>query len=187
LQPEDAGARRELGAVMARGGRPELALVAYRDAVRLEPASEDAHLGAAAALVDLERYAEAAQELRSSLELLPASGHLNFALARLLAASPDPSVRDGEQALELASAVFEARRSPSDAEVVAMALAELGRCEQAAEWHSQALEARRQQGEDPRRLAELEQIGARYQAGPPCRPPIQGNGSTATDTPGEGQ
>jgi hypothetical protein len=43
-------------------------------------------------------------------------------------------VRDGERALELARAAFEADRSLASAEAVAMAFAELGRFAEAAEW-----------------------------------------------------
>jgi hypothetical protein len=51
-----------------------------------------------------------------------------------------------------------------------MALAELGRCDEAATWQQRVVDAHRQAGE-AERLPPLEATLARYQGGAPCRAP----------------
>ena len=55
------------------------------------------------------------------------------------------------------------------AETVAMALAELGRCEEASEWQQGAIKGAREAGlmDDVKKLS---QILLKYQKGKPCRP-----------------
>jgi len=170
LEPEDAIALRELAAVLARGGRHDKALLAYREAVGLAPADEEARLGEARALVAMERYGEAVATLRGALDLMADSGQLTHALARLLAGSPDGAVRNGEEALNLAQVAFEARPSVGHARTVAMALAELGRCEQAAQWQRKALEA--SQGAAAATMDELRETLKIYESEKSCRFPV---------------
>lgn len=169
-QPEDAEAHLQLARALAATGRPLEALPHFRRAVNLDPASEDARLGEVQALSDSGALTTAWQRLEQAHADLPTSGRIAHALARLLAASPDLELRDGARAVELALRVFEARQTVLHAETVALAMAEAGRCEEAATWQSRALEAaRRLERPD---LAEALAPGlARYQAGAPCRPP----------------
>nr|VFJ54929.1 MAG: Tetratricopeptide repeat-containing protein [Candidatus Kentron sp. DK] len=62
-------------------------------------------------------------------------------LARILAASPDANARDGERALALALALFDRENSIENAELVAMAYAELGQFEQAVAYQQSAIDA----------------------------------------------
>ncbi len=55
-------------------------------------------------------------------------------LAYLLAASPDYDLRNGARALELAQLVYKATGLVNHGIVVALALAELGRCDEASSW-----------------------------------------------------
>jgi tetratricopeptide (TPR) repeat protein len=167
-RPDDAEARRLLAKVLRDGGQLPAALVQYRRAVELAPGDETARLGEAETLVRLGRYANARLRLDEALGQMPGSGLLAHAQARLLAASPDKSVRDGERALELALAVWQARPAAFHAETVALALAELGRCDEAATWQRTA--AGRARSESPARLAEINGALAMYEKGPPCRP-----------------
>lgn len=166
-RPEDAEARRTLAKLLRDGGRADEALAEYAKAMELEPGDENARLGHAETFVRLGRYKEARQSLEESLRVLPASGRLSHGLARLLAACPDPSVRDGARALDLAKTVWNALPASGHAETVALALAELGRCEEAAEWQREAIAAARKEGADPGRLAQA-LVG--YEKGAPCRP-----------------
>ena len=166
-RPEDAEARVTLARFLRDGGRAEEALAEYAKAVELAPGDETARLGQAETLVRLGKYKEARKSLEESLALLPASGRLSHGLARLLAACPDPSVRDGARALDLAKTVWSALPASGHAETVALALAELGRCEEAAEWQREAIAAARKEGVDPGRLAQA-LVG--YEKGAPCRP-----------------
>jgi cytochrome c-type biogenesis protein CcmH/NrfG len=92
------------------------------------------------------------------------------ALARLLAASPDPQVRDGQRALDLVQALAEEHKTTSVAETMAMALAEVGRFAEAAEWQRLAMSVAVDAGHADaaqRMAANL----ALYQRHEPCRSP----------------
>jgi tetratricopeptide (TPR) repeat protein len=167
-RPDDAEARRLLAKVLRDGGQLPAALVQYRRAVELAPGDEAARLGEAETLVRLGRYAEARLRLDEALGQMPGSGLLAHAQARLLAACPDKTVRDGERAMKLALAVWQARPAAFHAETVALALAELGRCAEAATWQRTA--ADRARSESPARLGEINRALAAYEKGPPCRP-----------------
>jgi protein O-GlcNAc transferase len=146
-RPEDAEARRLLAQALRDGGHLPEALEQYGQAVALAPGDETARLGAAETLVRLGRHAEARRRLEDDLKQMPTSGLLSHALARLLAACPDRSVRDGSRALALAQAVWQAQPTADHARTVALALAELGRCREAADWRRTALGPARQPGE----------------------------------------
>lgn len=137
-RPDDAEARRLLAQSLRESGHLPAALEQYGKAIALAPADETARLGEAETLVRLNRYAEARRHLEDDLKQMPTSGLLSHALARLLAACPDRSIRDGARALELAQAVWQAQPSAAHARTVALALAELGRCEEAAQWRRTA-------------------------------------------------
>lgn len=168
-RPQDAEARRLLARALRDAGRSQEALEQYAKALELAPGDETARLGEAETLVRLQRYAEARRKLEEGLKAIPGSGLLSHALARLLAACPDRSVRDGARALELALAVWNARPALPHGETVAMAYAELDRCGDAAEWQRKLIEEARRQGMDAR-AGDLARVLATYEKGSPCRP-----------------
>lgn len=167
--PQDAEARRLRAQLLRDSGRLAEALPEYARAIELAPADETARLGEAETLVRLERYAEARRKLEDGLGQMPASGLLSHALARLLAACPDLSLRDGARARDLALAVWNASPGFAHAETVALALAELGRCADAAVWQRTALEQARREGFEAR-VPELTRVLSVYEKGSPCRP-----------------
>ena len=135
----------------------------FRRVTEVTPERSAAWLGEATALVLLDREAEAVARLEAGLEALPQDGGLAFTLARLSLTAKDPAARDGERALELASALFRSRATPDHAELLAQALATVGRREEAIELYRQ-LVAQMPPGADPalgaRWRAELERLGA---------------------------
>jgi tetratricopeptide (TPR) repeat protein len=144
----------------------------FRRAAELDPANVDTVTGGAAALVRLRQFERAKSVLEAGNQRIPDSGAIAFALARLLAACPESEIRDGERALELALAVYEARPNPRHAQLVAQALAELDRCEEAAEWQQGVVDAAMEDGAAeafPALRADLEQ----YRGGQPCRAPTE--------------
>jgi tetratricopeptide (TPR) repeat protein len=165
-RPDDAVARRFLAHALRESGQLELALAAYGRAVELAPGDEQARLEEAETLVRLGRLAAARDRLEAGLTLQPRSGLLAHGLARLLAAAPDLALRDGARALELARSVFAAAPSPLHATTVALALAEIGECAQAADWQRRAIAAA-----DPAQMAAWSATLAAYERGAPCRPP----------------
>lgn len=169
-RPEDAEARRTLARLLRDGGRFEEALAEYSQAITLDPTEETARLGSAETLVRLGRHKQARESLEESLRQLPASGRLSHGLARLLAASPDLTLRDGARALDLSLAVWKAYPLTAHAETVALSLAELGRCGEAAEWQRGAIETSLKEGQPAERIAALSGALAGYEKGAPCRP-----------------
>lgn len=169
----DSEMRLRLADSLRRLGRPEEALPHYGKAVALEPGLEAAWLGEADTLVRLGRFDEAITRLETAHNLMPTAGQVAHGLARILAGCPDASLRDGARALDLALRVAKARPTLLHAQTVAMAHAEVGECDRAAEWQSRAVEAAREVG-TPEQTAVLESVLEGYRAGPPCRPPTVG-------------
>ncbi len=168
VDEDDPGARVELARVLKQSGQPAEARQHYARAVELDPLNEEARLGEAVILVDEGRYAEARERLEEAVTTLPEQGRIALALARLLAGSPDLAIRNGELAVNLAQRVYAAAPTAAHAATVAMALAELGRCDEAASWQRQLVAAAEEAGaaEQARQLAET----LRRYEGETCRP-----------------
>lgn len=168
--PGHAEAHLRLADTLRRTGRIEASLAPYRSVIELEPDRREARFGEALALVRLTRHPEALRRLRAAMDLHPDETAFPLAVARLLAASPDPRVRDGTEALALAQAVEATLKTTAVAETMAMALAELGRFGEAVEWQRAAMAgaaAAGQAGASQRMAANL----ALYRLGRPCRTP----------------
>jgi tetratricopeptide (TPR) repeat protein len=125
-------ARLQLANVLARSGRPGEALVEYRRVLEGDPALKEAEFGSAMALVRLHRYRDARDRLGEALKARPGDPLLSYAQARLLAAAPDPLVRNGAQAKALVDELLKTEKSIDVGATAAMTLAELGEYEQAA-------------------------------------------------------
>lgn len=158
LDPDFAEAHALLGRTLARQERYVEGARHLARALRHDPANADWHRDRAMSLILGKRYAAARTGLmagRQALERLEgdsardAVNHLDTLLARLLAASPDPSVRNGAEALAIARRLMADRPSIQRAETVAMALAEVGEFKQAAALQQQALDEVERRGGAP--------------------------------------
>jgi tetratricopeptide (TPR) repeat protein len=170
LEPRDAESRRELAKALIRAGQGEAAAEEYLRASDLAPFDPETRLGEVQILLNLGRYEEARERMDSAHALMPREPTVVAAYARLLAASPRVSARDGERAVELATGLMNAMPTAGHAEVLALALGETGRCDEAEQWQRRALETYRQAGEAAS-IARVQAEMERYQAGPPCRAP----------------
>jgi tetratricopeptide (TPR) repeat protein len=170
--PYDAEAHLLVARALVATGDDFASLEHFRRAAELDPASEGAVLGGAAALVRLHQYARAKPVLEAGLERMPASGGIAFALGRLLAGSPDAEVRDGERAYELAQQVYNALPTPRHAQLMAQSLAELDRCTEAAEWQQKVVDAAVADGATEV-VAALQTDLELFNGGSPCRLPIR--------------
>jgi tetratricopeptide (TPR) repeat protein len=159
-----------LADALRRVGRFDASLASYRQVLELEPESEAARFGEAMALVRLSRHVEARERLQLAISRHPKQPAFPQALARLLAASPDPQVRDGGRALDLAQALTQDHKTTSVAETMAMALAEVGRFAEAAEWQRLAMSVAVDAGR-PDAAQRMAVNLARYQQREPCRTP----------------
>jgi tetratricopeptide (TPR) repeat protein len=169
--PSYLEAHLQLADALRRNGRLGESLQQYDEAIRLDPRSSDASFGAAMALVRLGRYHDAMARLTDGTKRHPGERRFTHAMARLLAAAPDATVRDGARALTLAQELQAAGVSVDLAETIAMASAEVGRFKDAAEWQRQVISTVREKGGDPRRVQELLAALSGYERGEPSRTP----------------
>jgi tetratricopeptide (TPR) repeat protein len=169
--PDDTRVRSELVGALLRLGRQGDAIEVLERVRSADPDDEGALVGLSILLANQERYREAVQLLDEANRRLPGRPATTTTLARLLASSPDRSVRDGRTALDLALAIYDVEPAPAHAETVALALAELGRCDEAAGWMRRAVIAAEQAG-DTTESARLTGERAKYDAAS-CRAPGQ--------------
>jgi tetratricopeptide (TPR) repeat protein len=170
--PEHGGASFYLGNASMRAGRYAEAAEYYRRTVRGEPKHLPARLSEAMALLRAGApHSQVQKRLEEAMAAHPDQQIISYELARLLATSPDDSVRNGERALALAKQLFNRFNSLENAETLAMAYAEMGWYKDAAALQRNAVEATRAAGrffQVPR----LEDNLARYEAGQPVRVPF---------------
>jgi tetratricopeptide (TPR) repeat protein len=174
--PTDRQLYVQLANALQRQGKGDEALIYAMKAADLDPTDEKVLLGTAALLVQRGYFAEARQRLEDAHQRFPKRGGTAHALAHLLATCPDPTLRDGKRALDLAQRVFAAQNSAPYAETVALAFAEVGQCNEAAKWQRALLTAAEKKGKTEitkRFKTDL----ARYENsnGGPCRPPVVTN------------
>ena len=144
-----------LAEALVHTGRLEEALPHYTRVREIDPAQSLAWLREATVLMGLGRFADARAVLEARLRVDATDGRAAHSLARLLAAAPDPSLRDGPRALSIAGALLQVANSAPNAETAAMGLAEVGRFEEAISIQRTLVEEARRQGRtgDERRLA----------------------------------
>ncbi len=165
----DAEAQRSLGEALLALDRPADALAPLRAAVAAAPAEEAPRFDEVVALLRLGQLATARERLEEAQRVMPEQGRLTHALARLLAAAPDLSLRDGPRAVELATRVWSAQPNADHGRTLALALAEAGRCGEAA-----ALVRSLAAQVPPAEAAGLAAAAREWAAGPPCRPRAEG-------------
>jgi tetratricopeptide (TPR) repeat protein len=168
LAPDDPEVSGDLLRVLLRLGREDDAILMLRKSSSARPDDEETLVSLAILLASKERYGEAAALLDDAHRRFPARAATATTLARLLASSPDRSIRDGRRALELATAVHEAESTPVHAETVALALAELERCDEALAWMKRAIDGA-EQARDGEEAARLRGEIAKYE-GRSCKP-----------------
>jgi tetratricopeptide (TPR) repeat protein len=169
--PAYAEARLRLADVLRQSGHVSQALQRYEEAAALDPRITDAPLGYSLALVDLHRYREARDHLAEQRARYPGEPAFTHALIRLLAAAPDPGIRDGRAALTLMRGVLAGEpRSVGVDEMMAMTQAELGQFGEAVTWQRDAMAAAERLGA-PERVRYLTAVLRRYEQREPCRTP----------------
>jgi len=166
--PDDATVARQLVGALVRLGRADAAIATLNRMRASDGDDEDALLGLVILLSDQQRYREALVLLDDANRRNPDRPTTATTLARLLASAPDRSLRDGRRALALATEVHASDPAPVHAETVAMALAELERCDEARAWMTRAVTAA-QAARDASEVSRLRAAAAQYD-GTSCRP-----------------
>jgi tetratricopeptide (TPR) repeat protein len=162
--PDSVTARTQLARTFVRLGEPENALEQFEAVLRLDPADQQTAIDLAILLSDRARFRDAVAVLTRASAQSSTTSATATTLARLLAAAPDRSVRDGAKALEIARAIFDRDPAAAHAETVALALAELNRCPEAREWMLRAVAAA-EQGADAVETARLKEQLPKYTTG----------------------
>ena len=172
-QLDDPQAHLGLARALQRTGEIGKAFEHYKDAVRLAPQEAAGWLEMSSLLYLAGQYEEALQVMEEARIRVPHETSVAHGLARFLASSPDPALRDGPRALELALVVFRSHRNYEFARTVAMAYAESDQCVEAAEWQEQGIALAADSGVNDQSLARLKENLSYYQEGPPCKVPAE--------------
>ena len=173
LNPDYAKAYNNLGLASLRLGQRSQAIAHFRRALELDPKEVDPYRNLAKALADQGDWRGAVLACRDGLALESEHRVLLTQLARLLATSPDPAIRQGrgDEALQLAQRADELSQG-SDVivlDTLAAALANVGRYEQAARVSRQAQQLATQAKAPPEVIAQIAHRTARYAQGQPFR------------------
>jgi tetratricopeptide (TPR) repeat protein len=167
--PNDLNARFLLATEFARAGRSDEALMEYSRVVQIDPNNEAALLEQVKLLHRKGQFKQSLERLEEGHARNPLRGRTILMLAYLLATSPQFELRNGARALELAQRVYDVTRAWRHAALMATALAELGRCGEAADWQRQVIAlAERERIADV--LDELRTSLRLYEDGQSCRP-----------------
>jgi tetratricopeptide (TPR) repeat protein len=169
VDPNDLSARFLLGRELLKANRQEEALAEFSRVVQADPDNEEATLEQVRLLQLKREYKQSLESLEKAHARNPQKGQTIVMLASLLAASPQYELRDGARALNLAQLVYKQTGALQHGALVAMALAELGRCNEAAEWQRKLIAAAEQEHKTDL-LAKLRTSLKQYEKAQPCRP-----------------
>src|SRR5256886_16160692 len=134
--------------MLLRKGRIDEAIMHYEKALELLPGNADAHLNLGSAFLAKRRIVDAIAQYKEALRLAPENVGAQSNLAWLLATSPEPSLRNGPEAVLLAEQASRSSgaKKPLGLRILAAAYAEAGRFSEAAETAHDALQAADDEG-----------------------------------------
>jgi tetratricopeptide (TPR) repeat protein len=146
--PDQAEAQYNLASALLRKGRTDEAIMHYEKALELLPENADAHANLGSALLAKGRVVDAIAQYKAALRLAPRNVAAQSNLAWLLATSPDPSLRNGPEAVLLAEQASRSSdgKRPLALRILAAAYAEAGRFSEAKATAHEALQAADDQG-----------------------------------------
>jgi tetratricopeptide (TPR) repeat protein len=168
LEPDNASTYRIRARSYGIMGQYDLALADYGQALGLDPKNARAYRDRAAVFARKGTYARAVADYTESLRLDPDDGLASNELAWLRATCPDPTLRDGTQAVEYATKACKLSNWKLAAvlDTLAAAYAERGEFDEARKWIKQALDLATQEEK-----AEIRSRSDLYQSGKPYRMP----------------
>jgi tetratricopeptide (TPR) repeat protein len=142
LQPDLPEAHNNLGNILLGRGEVDKAVAQFQTALRLRQNFPEAHNNLANAFLRLGRPKEAVGEYEAALSVAGGNPELLNNLAWLLATCPEPSVRDGKRAAELAQQATQVTGGniPQILGTLAAAWAESGQFKEAIATTQRALE-----------------------------------------------
>ena len=143
-EPNDVNARFLLAQELRKAGNVDEALIEYARVVQADPGNETALLEHVKLLYRKGQFKQALDGLEKSHAQYPNRGLTVVLLSYMLAASPQNELRNGARALDLAQRVYNAVQAPQHGALIAVAYAELGRCDAAADWQRRMIYAAEQ-------------------------------------------
>ena len=186
LDPGLAMAHFQLANLLMRRGKDNDAEGEYETVVSLDPRNGFARLMQAMAAVHAGSYARARTLLEDAAAALPSDPDIADALARVLAAAPDPAVRDPGRSLRIVEALVRNQQgNPLEVGItLAMALAAAEQFQQAAAYQ-QAVIGQLEASHQDVLARSLRQNLIRYQQGETCQTPWAGDDPIFTPVPGK--
>ena len=166
-RPQDREALLGLARSARALGDAAASIEAYQGLLQLSPERSELWFELAELLLAQGRSEQAGATLAQAYQLHPDDGQLAHLYAQHLLGVSDQSAAGLALALDLATRVFEARRSPEHGDSLARALAANGQCAVAAGLQRELLAHWRSSG-NQQQIGEAEMRLQRYQTGPPC-------------------
>lgn len=147
-EPQSASAQGNLGMFLFQQGRTDEALSHLSKAIRLDPSKDNALFTRGRIFVKKGLLADALRDYSEAVRLAPDEGQYLNALAWLMATAPDPALRNGPRAVELAAKLCEQTHgeSPRALDILGASYAEAGRFPEAVRAAAQAVECAQRQG-----------------------------------------
>jgi protein O-mannosyl-transferase len=180
LRPDNSPAQENLAKALLQKGQVADALIHYRKLLELQPDNIEVHNIVGTVLTQQGRVSEGVDEWQKVLGIQPDNGNAMSNLAWVFATSPDPSLRNGAKAVELAERALRvsAGRIPILFRTLAAAYAESGRFSEAIQTAQQGIDLANSQG-NPGLATELQGNITLYQEQQPLRDPSLTNGSSS--------
>jgi tetratricopeptide (TPR) repeat protein len=177
IQPDYAEARYNLGTVLLQQKRMDEAITQLQKALEIKPDNASPHKNLGIAFLKQGRLDEAIVHFKKSLAIRPDQVEIQNNLAWLLATSPQASLRNGIQAVELAQRANQltGAKNPNFLCTLAAAYAEAGRFSEAVETAQRALPLARAQyntalADDIQSQLKLYQAGVSFHLPEPTPP-----------------
>jgi Flp pilus assembly protein TadD len=133
INPDDASTHNNLGCALLLEGHSDEAIVHFQKVLQINPNDAGTHFNLGRALLRSERENEAIAHFNRALQIDPHSLKTQNELAWVLATAPQPLLRDGHQAVELAEQANQTAggKDPVILRTLAAAYAEAGRFDDA--------------------------------------------------------
>jgi tetratricopeptide (TPR) repeat protein len=180
LRPDNSPAHENLAKALLQKGQVTDALVHYRKLLELQPDNIEVHNIVGTVLIQQGRIREGVEEWQKVLAIQPDNGNAMSNLAWVFATSPEDSLRDGAQAVQLAEQALRISggRIPVIFRTLAAAYAEKGMFAQAIQTAQRGIELANSQGNSGL-ATELEGNIVLYRERQPLRDPSLTNGSSS--------
>jgi tetratricopeptide (TPR) repeat protein len=169
IDPKHADAYAGLASIFLERSQTSKALAVLDEAVRADPRSPDAFGNRAVVLLSRNEYKKALADLEDVIRLAPNSARAHRERAWILATCPDAKLRDGDQAVALATRACELTdwKEPYCLTTLAAACSEKAEFDSAVKWQQKAIDLMSAKGPE---INECRKALQRYKSKKPNHP-----------------